>query len=74
MIGRYSRDDAKTLFYTNLDKYIKAELINGEIFEGKLLGINGNIFIIKNNEDTNEMFRYEDIRFLQCRKYRKDVE
>lgn len=67
MIGKYDRNNAEEIFYINLNKHIKVELITGEIFEGKLLGIYHNILIIRNDEDTNEIFRHEDIRFLQCR-------
>lgn len=66
MVGKYDRNNAEELFNINLNKYIKVELIDTTIFEGELLGINCNTFIIRNKYGFNEMFRYEDVRYLIC--------
>lgn len=74
MIGKYKENRAEVLFKDNLNEEILVEVITGLIFKGKLLAISCNTFIIQTKEGLVEMFRYEDVRLLQCRKYEYEKE
>lgn len=62
------RNEAEYTFYNNKGHIIRAEIIAEDeprkVFYGKLLDIRCNTFIIKTDKGT-EMFRYEDVRYLQ---------
>ena len=72
MIGKFEDNRAEVLFKDNINEEVLVELCTGLIFKGKLLAISCNTFITETKEGLNEMFRYEDVRLLQCRKYEKD--
>lgn len=72
MIGRYDDNRAEVLFKDNINEEILVELIDGLRFKGKLLSISCNTIIIQNEEGLNEMFRYEDVRYLSCKKYKDE--
>lgn len=74
MIGKYKENRAEVLFKDNLNEEILVEVITGLIFKGRLLAISCNTFIIQTKEGLVEMFRYEDVRLLQCRKYEYEKE
>lgn len=71
MIGKYNNNRAEELFKNNINQEILVELCTGLIFKGRLVALHGNTFITETKEGLNEMFRYEDVRLLQCRKYEK---
>ena len=72
MIGKYDDNKAEVLFKDNINEEILAEVVTGLIFKGKLLAISCNTFITETKEGLIEMFRYEDVRLLQCRKCKKE--
>lgn len=63
---------AESLFKNNTNKEVLVEHINGLRFQGILIFISCNTLIIQTKDGSNEMVRYEDIRYLLCRKMKED--
>lgn len=68
-MNRKIENRAEVIFKNNINHNIVAEVIShdsrkydecAKIFEGRLIDIHCNTFIIETNEGYREMFRYED--------------
>lgn len=72
MLGKYLDNRAETIFEKNIGNYVEVELVDGCNIMGILISISCNTFITLNNEGLNEMFRYEDVRYLKAKKCDKE--